>query len=116
MAWMIKNELPANDTQIICTGKKYGADKFIKEYSLFFDLKYSEILPYHERWNQYCFEQPYMYNKQFSSKYYFIAYNKFVKTADNIIIFDYSKQLDPTVTNIIELCKKNNKKYVIVKI
>jgi len=113
---MIKTELPDSDTiRILSTGKKYGADKFIKEFALFFDLKYNEIPPYHDRWNQYCIDSVFMYNREFSNKYYFISYNKFIKLSDNIIIFEYSEQQDPSVNTIIELCIKHNKKYVIIK-
>ncbi len=99
--------------EIISLGRKFGADKYIKKFTLGFDMKYLEIIPYHERWNQYCVDEPYMFGRKFSPRYYFMAYKKFIDYCDRIILFDTDLFDDIVVNSVKKIIKKCNKEYMI---
>lgn len=104
-----------DDVSIISLNRKNLIDEYIKKTADMFNIKYFEIIPYHEKWNSNCIDKPYLYNKKFSGRYFYIAYNKFVKYCDNILILDSEKKSDEVVDIIIKLADKYKKHAVILR-
>jgi len=110
---MIKQK-SEEDIEIISLGEEYGADKFVKKYSIQFGLKYFEFIPRHKRWNSYCIERAFLMGKEYSPKYFFINNSNFVKYCDNFIFFA-EKQSELKDNKLIEMIKKSGKNLVLVE-
>jgi len=112
--WKIKQR---NDDEIkvISIGRKSGADKYIRDYCLQFNINYGEFIPYHENYNSFCIEERYMFSREYSPKYYFAIYKRFVDYCDNFVIFEYSSKRDDVVTRILKTINKQNKYHVILQ-
>ena len=113
LMWMFKQQL-VDQLEIVSLGRAYGADKFVKQFAVGFNIKYSEIIPYHSRWNQYCVDKPFMFEKNFSPRYYFSSYKKFVQYCDKIVIFDTLENGDSVVNEVKKIIKKKDKNFVIL--
>jgi hypothetical protein len=101
--------------EVISLGRDYGADKFVKKFALDFEMQYSEVLPYHEKWNPHCVDKPFMFGKNFSPRNYFAAYKRFVTHCDKFVIFDTKEDGDSVVNEVKKIIKKQNKNYVILQ-
>jgi hypothetical protein len=111
---MLNSQL-VDPVEVISLGRDYGADKFVKKFALDFEMHYSEVLPYHEKWNPHCVDKPFMFGKNFSPRHYFSAYKRFVTYCDKIVIFDTPEDGDSVVNEIKKIIKKQNKNYVILQ-
>jgi len=100
------------EIEIVSLGEDYGADKFVKKYAFQFEIKYTEFIPYHKSWNTYCQEPAYLFGKEYSGRYYFMSYGKFVKYCDKIVFFAVEEKIEKRHP-IIEMAKKKNKEVII---
>ena len=118
--WMVKQQAlemdPPEPVEVVSLGRKIQIDKQIKKLAELYGLKYSEFIPYHEMWNSNCVESPFLFKKEYSPKYFFISYSKFVKYCSTILILDTDEGQDSAITYIKNLCKKQKKHYVILKV
>ena len=76
--WLVKQQAqsldPPEEIEVISLGRKISIDKQIKKLAELHEMKYAEFIPYHDKWNPACIEKPYLFNKEYSPKYFFIAY------------------------------------------
>lgn len=118
--WMLKQQAdalnPPEEIEIISLGRKIFIDNYIKKLTHLLGFKYSEFLPYHDNWNPNCVENAFMFKKEYSPKYFFIAYSNLIKYSDTILILDTDEGQDSTITYIKKMCKKNKKHYIILKV
>jgi|TARA_B100001094_G_scaffold25209_1_gene21082 hypothetical protein len=73
---------------VISGGGKYGAEKYVKEICLEFDINYQEIPPFHYKWNQYCLLGEHKYNKNYNIKHYFVQNKLIVDSVDLVVFFE----------------------------
>src|SRR3990167_3359250 len=85
LLWKIKKEHP--ETEIVGLDNENGTDKFVKKFSLNFELNYKEFIPYYKHWNSYCAEERYKFGKKFSKKHIFATYNNYIKYCEKIVFF-----------------------------
>ena len=118
--WMVKQQAdvlePPEEIEIVSLGRKIPVDKYIKSLTHLSGFKYSEFVPYHDNWNPDCVEKPYLFKKEYSPKYFFIAYSHLVKYCDTILILDTDEGQDSGITYIKKMCKKSKKHYIILKV
>ena len=108
--WQLKEKFK-DDLVIISFNKSYGTDKFVKKFTLDFDIKYEEFVPYHNRWNNFCVEQAFLFNKQYKPRYYHMINSKFIDYCD--IIFIFSDKILKFENTLIKLAEKKDKKLLI---
>ena len=117
--WMVKQQFdnlnPPEEIELVGLGRKIQIDKHVKKLANLLNFKYSEFIPYHDNWNPNCVEQAYLFKKEYSPKYFFMAYTKFVKYCDSILILDTDEGHDSGIAYIKNLCKKNKKHFTILK-
>ena len=70
-------------------GGKYGAERYVKEICLEFDIEYQEIPPFHYKWNQYCHFTKHKYGKKrYNVKHYFVQNKIIVDSVDLVVFFE----------------------------
>lgn len=118
--WMVKQQAealdPPEEIEIVSLGRKIYIDNYIKKLTHLLGFKYSVFLPYHDKWNINCVEKAYMFNKEYSPKYFFIAYSHLVKYCDTILILDTDEGQDSGISYIKKICEKSKKHYIILKV
>ena len=93
---------------VISGGGKYGAEKYVKEICLEFDINYQEIPPFHYKWNQYCLLGEHKYNK----KYYFVQ-NKLIVDSVDLVVFFESGGETTKIKDLKRYTEKQKKSLVI---
>ena len=94
--------------QIVSGGGKYGVEKNVKEICLEFGIKYTEIPPFHYKWNQYCYLPMFKYNKKYNVKHFFVQDKLIVDYVDVIIFFTNDENITEaeTLKKLVEKQKK----------
>ena len=86
----------------------------VKNYTLEFDMSYSEFPPSHLPYNMYCVLKPYHYGKPFQAWNYKIRDKQIVKSCDKIVMFKSIKSGNDLLYYIKE-SEKLNKPYILVE-
>ncbi len=86
----------------------------VKNYTLEFDMSYSEFPPSHLPYNMYCALKPYHYGKPFQAWNYKIRDKQIVKYCDKMVIFKSTKSGNDLLYYIKE-SEKLNKPYILVE-
>jgi len=109
----LKNQF-GSDLLIVGGGNTIGADRFIKKYTLEFDIDYIEFPPFNCPYTSYCPLPQGRYNKPFTTKNIF-ARNKFlIKNTAGVIIFNNEETIPATITDVIKKCDKIGLPYKII--
>lgn len=103
------------EIEITIINRKTLIDSQIKKLVHFVDYKYSEFIPYYEKWNPFCVEKAYLFNKQYSHRYFFTIFSKFVKYCDLILILDSEEKSDSMINYILKILSKKNKDFIVLK-
>ena len=98
--------------EIVCRGNKDGADKYIKKYSLEFNLSYIEVPVAHTARSLYSQLPEAYFNKPFSIRNFFIQQNIFIKQCDTFIIF--GQDSDKVINNLLNAINKLQKNIIII--
>lgn len=97
--------------EIVTSGQEIGIEDDVKTKCLLYQINYKEILPYYKKWNPLCVDPPYMYNKNYASKHYWMQLYKIADYIDYCVIIKHPS--DTYSNNIIKYLEKMNKKYTI---
>ena len=98
---------------IVGGGGKYGAEKYVKEFCLEFDIEYQEIPPFHYKWNQYCLLGEHKYNKKYNIKHYFVQNKLIVDSVDLVVFFENDKET--TKLKDLKRYTEKQKKSLVIK-
>ena len=98
---------------IVGGGGKYGAEKYVKEFCLEFDIEYQEIPPFHYKWNQYCILPEHKYNKKYNMKHYFVQNKIIVDSVDLVVFFENDKET--TKLKDLKRYTEKQKKSLVIK-
>ncbi len=75
------------DLEIVSGGAKDGADKYAKQFSLEFDINYSEFPPYHDPHNIHCVLEAFKYGKPYSVKNFFARNKQIAIHSEYVVAF-----------------------------
>lgn len=96
-------------------GRLAGADKFVKKYSIQFELEYLEFTPGFKSANIYSVHRNFGYNKEFSVKLIYSRNLAMIKHCDKLIIFwPKNTAFTPEFKNIISTAAKYNKSLICI--
>lgn len=104
LIWKLKNKI--NNLEVVTTGIN-NTDKYVKKFCLEFNVKYGEILPYYKKWNNYCIKESFLYDKEYSPKWFFVNNKNFVEYCDAFVFLGNIS--DKADFNIIKEMKKSEK-------
>jgi len=99
---------------IVSGGRKHGADKHIKKYTLEFDCNYKEFNPAHTKKNLYSVLSNGFYNKPYAPRNFFIRNSIMVEYVDYMIVFVERGKGNKDIEYVITETQKKNKKLVIL--
>jgi|APSaa5957512535_1039671.scaffolds.fasta_scaffold71086_2 hypothetical protein len=100
--------------EIIGGGLRLGADRYIKKYTLEFDLPYSEFPPRHYCYNQYCVLESFKYGKKFNHWDYNERHIEIVKYCDKVVVFQEEHNHPEQTKYIISHTKRLDKDLVVI--
>ncbi len=106
-------EKVGSDLEIVSGGAKEGADKYAKQFSLDFDINYSEFPPYHEPHNIHCVHGAFRYGKQYSVGNYHKRNKDLVEYSDNVVAFCTEGKVTNGTGSALKYSKKIDKKVII---
>lgn len=98
---------------VVSGGGKYGAERYVKEICLEFDINYQEIPPFHYKWNQYCILPEHKYNKRYNMKHYFVQNKIIVDSVDLVVFFESGKET--TKLKDLKRYTEKQKKSLVIK-
>ena len=97
---------------VVSGGGFYGAEKYVKEICLEFDINYQEIPPFHYKWNKYCLLGEHKYNKNYNIKHYFVQ-NKLIVGGVDLVVFFQDEKETTKLKDLKRETEKQNKSLVI---
>ena len=100
--------------EIVGGGNRLGADRYIKKFTLEFDLPYSEFPPKHFSYNQFCVLDSFNYGRKFNKWYYDERHKQIVKYCDKIVVFQEKHNHPEQTKCIIDESNKLNKGLVVI--
>jgi len=94
--------------EIVSGGGKFGVERNVKDICLEFGIKYTEIPPFHYKWNQYCYLPSFKYGKKYNVKHFFVQDKLIVEYVDIIIFFTDDENITKaeTLKKLVEKQKK----------
>ena len=98
--------------EIVSGGGKYGVEKNVREICVDFGVSYSEIPPFHYKWNQDCIYPQSRYNKNYNIKYFFVQNKLIVEYVDLVIFFTEDEKITK-VKDLKKLVEKQNKSLIL---
>ena len=102
------------DLEIVSGGAKDGADKYAKQFSLEFDINYSEFPPYHDPHNIHCVLEAFKYGKPYSVGNYHRRNKDLVEYSDKVVAFCTNGEVTSGTLSALQSAEKISKKYVII--
>lgn len=95
-------------------GLTNGVDSIVKKFCLEFDIEFVETPPHNCKWNQYCTEPSYMYNKAYHSKNIYIRNTRLANETSTLILFRLTDDASPFLDDLINRFYKKDKKILVI--
>lgn len=102
------------ELEIVSGGCRNGADRYAKECALELGVKYVEFPPIHEQYNMYCPEQPYLYNKPYHVRNFFMRNKQIAMYSDKVVAFIPKGHVSNGTNNTLMWADKLGKPSVII--
>ena len=103
-----------DELEVVSGGARECADKYSKQFSLEFDINYSEFPPYHESHNIHCVKESFRYNKPYSVGNYHRRNQDIVNYVDKVVAFCKNGQVTNGTASGLKYAKKIDKKFIII--
>ena len=101
-----------SDLEIVSGGGKYVVEKNVRDICIEFGISYSEIPPFHYKWNQDCIYPQNRYDKNYNVKYFFVQNKLIVEYVDLVIFFTEDEEITK-INDLKRLVEKQNKSLII---
>ena len=109
----LKEQL-GDELEIVSGGAKEGADKYAKQFSLDFDIKYSEFPPYHESHNIHCVLESFRYKKSYNVGHYHRRNKDLIEYSDKVVAFCSNGVVTSGTLSALKHAEKIDKKSIII--
>ena len=112
--FMFRLKMEHKGIEIVSGGAKQGSDKYAKQYSLEFDIRYSEFPAYHEPHNIHCVKESFRYGKPYNVGHYHRRNKDLIEYSDKVVAFvTNSNRITNGTLSALRYAEKIQKKSII---